>query len=71
MFTYLIYDSQTINFEKIFTFWVNTVPYQHFSILLLECVCVCVCVCVRVHVHKLLYYIENKISGQSVFNHKC
>ena len=35
------------------------------------CVCVYVCVCVHVCVHKLLHYTENKILGQSVFNHKC
>ena len=50
MFTYLIYESQTINFEKILTFWVNTVPYQLFSILFIIGVCVCVCVCVCVFV---------------------
>ena len=39
----------TLNFEKIFTFWVDAVSYQLFSNLFITiCECVCVCVCVFV-----------------------
>ena len=34
--TCLIYESQTIDFERIVTFWVNTVPYELFTDLFIE-----------------------------------